>query len=153
MNKMPKNVRFKKFGKYLVELIASTLEEDFNEKQNEIIKKVNNISAEYLGYSITAMIKVSSSSVVELALAYFNERMTQTEWNTLYAQFDSEDIIFQNKTFDVGSLTPKLYINNESVSLIDKLAKKYKGNKIKSLKDREVIDIVLFSYCKNNNLI
>lgn len=153
MDKMYKSLRFQKFGKYLIEIIVSKLEDDLNEKQDEIVKAVKNISENYAGYSVTTIVKVSSSSAIELALSNFDKNLSQIEWDNLSAKFKKEKNVFKDKHFDVGTLAPRLYLENKSLSLINELSEKYKGNKIKSLKDREVIDMVLFSYCKNNKLI
>lgn len=146
------NIRLSYEAKLCIEKIQSEIQEKMTDKItiNEI-DEIESLVKKYLkdkdpilaGISITNILKVSTSSIIEEACNYTWE-YTSKDW----LKVDEKMRKYNFKSdIEVGSLTPKLYLDNKIIERLQKYQKDFmKEAMVRVVKMSYVIRIVVFAY-------
>lgn len=153
------NIRLSYEAKYFIESIQTQLQESVQKSISEnemplIEKSIKSfINNELKGFdpktidaiSITTILKVSSSSVIEGAFKY-SKNFSLDEWIKIENEMNAFRI---DKNIEVGSLTPKLYLEKDVISGLNQYQKDFmKESMIRVVRLSYVISIVVFAYYK-----
>lgn len=146
------NIRLSYEAKLCIEEIQSKIQEKMTDKiTTDEIDEVETIVKKYLqtidpilaGVSITNILKISTSSIIEEAY-YQTEKYTPQEWVKIdelvrKAEFKSD--------IEVGSLTPKLYLNTDVIEGLQQYQKDFmKESMVRVVKMSYVIKNVVYAY-------
>lgn len=146
------NIRLSYEAKLCIEEIQRKIQEKMTDKiTTDEIDEVETMVKKYLktidpilaGVSITNILKVSTSSIIEEAY-YQTEKYTPQEWLKIdelvrKAEFKSD--------IEVGSLTPKLYLNTDVIEGLQQYQKDFmKESMVRVVKMSYVIKNVVYAY-------
>ena len=146
------NIRLSYEAKLCIEKIQNEVQDKMNNSisTNEL-DEIESIIKKYLSdknpifssVSITNILKVSTSSIIEEA-CYFTWNYTSKDW----FRIDEEMRKYNFKmNIDVGSLTPKLYLENEVIDRLQQYQKDFmKESMVRVVKMSYVIKVVVFAY-------
>ncbi|MDL4842007.1 hypothetical protein [Aquibacillus rhizosphaerae] len=146
------NIRLSYEAKLYIEEIQGMIQEKMTDKItpniiDEIEKKVKDylkpIDPILAGVSITNILKVSTSSIIEEAY-YQTQNYTYQEWLKIDELLRKDDF---KTDIDVGSLTPKLYLNTDVIEGLQKKQREFmKENMVRPAKMSYVIKKVVYAY-------
>lgn len=155
------NIRLSYEAKFFIESIQTQLQESLRSSisENEVplieqsIKSFINHEFNELdpktidAISVTTILKVSSSSVIEGAFKYSsNSNFSLEKWRAIEHEMRAFKI---DKNIEVGSLTPKLYLEKDIISALNQYQKDFmKESMIRVVRLSYVISIVVFAYYK-----
>lgn len=153
------NIRLSYEAKFFIESIQTQLQESLqssiSEKELPLIEQniKSFINHEFKeldpktidAISVTTILKVSSSSIIEGAFKY-SLNFSLDEWRKIENEMTAFKI---DKNIDVGSLTPKLYLEKDIISGLNQYQKDFmKESMIRVVRLSYVISIVVFAYYK-----
>ncbi|PTE31611.1 hypothetical protein BUY94_12355 [Mammaliicoccus fleurettii] len=153
------NIRLSYEAKFFIEAIQTQLQESLQSSISESelplieqniksfikhqFKSLDQRSVDSI--SVTTILKVSSSSVIEGAFKY-SSNFSLDEWRKIENEMNAFKI---DKNIAVGSLTPKLYLEKDIISALNHYQKDFmKENMIRVVRLSYVISIVVFAYYK-----
>ncbi|PTK14399.1 hypothetical protein BUZ72_12575 [Staphylococcus saprophyticus] len=154
------NVRLSYETKYFIEYIQFQLQESLqstiSESEIPLIEKniksfINHEFKEYDpktidAISITTILKISSSSIIEGAFKY-SSNFSLDEWKKIEHEMNTFKKIDRN--IEVGSLTPKLYLERDVITGLNQYQKNFmKESMVRVVRLSYVIGIVVFAYYK-----
>lgn len=95
------------------------------------------------GVSITNILKVSASSIIEKAY-YYTENYSLEKWLEIDELVQNSKI---NSNLEVGTLTPRLYLDKEVINGLEQYRYDFKKeNMVRVVKMSYVIKNVLYAY-------
>ncbi|MGX7048777.1 hypothetical protein RU86_GL002140 [Lactococcus piscium] len=128
--------------------VQQVLDKSIDEKEiddMEIILKeyLEKISDSLGGVSITNILKVSASSIIEKAY-YYTENYSLEKWLEIDELVRNSKI---NSNLEVGTLTPRLYLDKEVINGLEQYRYDFKkDNMVRVVKMSYVIKNVLYAY-------
>lgn len=148
------NIRLSYEAKFCIEKIQSLVQIKLNEQisQNEL-DEIEVIIKDYLrtrepilsNVSITQVLKVSTSSIIEEA-CNSTQDFTLKEWLEIAKELEKQKF---DADKDVGSLTPKLYLEDNVIQRLKQYQKDFMlPNMVRVAKLSYVIKLVVFAYAK-----
>ena len=146
------NIRLTLAGKYIAEEIRAIVEPKLESKIDDgLIEQIEEdiyarLDKELLyGISITTHLKVSTSSIIEIATKETKD-YTVAKWQEFRRYMSIRPIDTKGKT-NVGTLTPRLYLDKELKKRLNEYQQSFmfKEEAVK-VKISEVIAIVLYAY-------
>lgn len=154
MSRQYVNIRLSYEAKLCIEKIQSLVQLKLNEKiaakqLNEIENNVKNYLCDkdpiLANVSITNVLKVSTSSIIEEAYNY-TQKYSSKEWFTVAEELEREKF---KTDIEVGSLTPKLYLDEHIIQGLKANQEKFmKPGMIRVTKLSYVIKLVVYAYAK-----
>ncbi|MGC5927887.1 hypothetical protein V4331_10025 [Lactococcus formosensis subsp. formosensis] len=152
MSRQYMNIRLSYEAKLCIEKIQSKVQDKINneistnelDKIEDIIKKyLKDIDPILTSVSITNILKVSTSSIIEEA-CYFTWDYTTNDWLKIDEKMRKYNF---KMDVDVGSLTPKLYLEGEVIERLQQYQKDFmKDSMVRVVKMSYVIKVVVFAY-------
>lgn len=149
------NIRLSYEAKLCIEKIHSTVQDKMNDcvstteldEIEKLIKKyLTNKEPILSNISITNILKVSTSSIIE-ETCYSTWNYTTRDWHKIDEEMQKYKF---NLDIDVGSLTPKLYLENEVIDRLQQYQKEFmKEDMVRVVKMSYVIKILVFAYAKH----
>ncbi|RYD11409.1 hypothetical protein [Staphylococcus equorum] len=153
------NIRLSYEAKFFIESIQTQLQESLqssiSEKElplieqsiksfiNHEFKELNPKTIDAI--SVTTILKVSSSSIIEGAFKY-SSNFPLDKWKIIETEMNAFKI---DKNIEVGSLTPKLYLEKDVIIGLNQYQKDFmKESMIRIVRLSYVISIVVFAYYK-----
>ncbi|MDT2782832.1 hypothetical protein P7H41_12860 [Vagococcus fluvialis] len=152
MTRQYMNVRLSYEAKYCIEKIQTKIQNelDLAISANDL-DEIEQLTRNYLinkdpilsSVSITNILKVSSSSIVEEACNF--------TWNYSLKDWEHIEIKMNNYIFkenlDVGTLTPRLYLDEKTQQRIQEYQKTFmKDSMVRVVKNSYVIKLIVFAY-------
>lgn len=145
------NVRLSYEAKFWIEKLQEYKQQELdNHMNNGLIEDIENIVIEnHLekldGVSVTIILKVSSSSIVEVAFKK-TENYSLKEWQQVIEKLEKENnLVYYQK--DIGTLTPRLYLDEKIIKGLEHYRIAFKTEKnIRSLKMSYVIKCIVYAY-------
>ncbi len=148
------NIRLSYEAKLCIEKIHSKVQDRMSDsisitELDEIEKLIKNYLTDkdpiLSNVSITNILKVSTSSIIEEA-CYFTWNYTSKDWHKIDDEMQKYKF---NLDIDVGSLTPKLYLENEVIVRLQQYQKDFmKEDMVRVVKMSYVIKVIIFAYAK-----
>lgn len=133
-----------KLQSHIQENLDKTIHENEIEEMEKILKQYLEKKSDSLGgVSITNILKVSASSIIEKAYYYTSNYSTE-KWLEI-------DKLAQNSkvesNLEIGTLTPRLYLDKEVINGLEKYRYDFKKEKmVRVAKMSYVIKNVLYAY-------
>lgn len=147
-------VRLSYEAKYWLESIQASLQTNLEKKvQQTDLENLENVTKEYLAKideelkatSITIILKISASSVLEEALDKTKSLTTQ-EWHQLDSKMKSA-IREVPKNINLGTLSVRFYLEQEVVSKLESYQKALMTDSmLRPLRMSYIIKLVIFAY-------
>lgn len=145
------NIRLSYEAKYWIEQLQECKQQELDKHindglieniENEIIEKKADLLE---GVSVTTILKVSSSSIVEAAFKK-TEKNSIAEWHEIMEKtpIATKNIDYQK---EIGTLTPRLYLDTNIIEGLENYRITFKTEKnIRSLKMSYIIKCVVYAY-------
>lgn len=146
------NIRLSYEAKYCIEKIQAKIQNELDLAiSTNDLDEIEQLTRNYLinkdpllsGVSITNILKISSSSIVEESIN-FSWNFSLKDWEKIETKMNNYSF---KENLDVGTLTPRLYLNEKTQQRIQEYQKSFmKDSMVRVVKNSYVIKLVVFAY-------
>lgn len=124
-------------------LDACIHESENNDMENLLKQYLKSIADTLAGVSVTNILKVSASSIIEEAYNYTID-YSLTKWQKTITKMDNCKV---DPNLEIGTLTPRLYLKSDVIEGLEGYQHTFKKeNMVRNAKLSYVIKVVLYAY-------
>lgn len=148
------SIRLSYEAKYWLEVLQGFIQQELDEQvDNDDLENIEQTIKDYLeskrnalgGVSITTIFKVSASSVIEKAY-HHTKNYSSEKWKYIETSLQ-ENIHKIPKDKDVGTLAPRLYLEDNVLSELEKYQKEFmREDMVRVVKMSYVLKLVIYAY-------